>query len=258
MAKSFKQPTSSVGTAASKPPSERDFFDLTEEDTSAISPFTNLPAAAKPTEIILSTATPTDSLPGKAELAPATTWPAALTIPGGESDLLPPSNGEDITGNAGPTGNTDSQLNTQTEQHKRATEHTGNTRMMGTPDTTGPTHTMRIPSGGGTTRSSGNTGTPATPLPPVLLPITTVRNVQTPEGGNVRQTFVLSHAHLERLRDYVHDHRVRGEYLYSQKQALEEALDLLFACSSPVAPRPQQVRELEQQRRISRQQSRPQ
>ncbi|MGI4736587.1 MAG: hypothetical protein ACRYG7_15535 [Janthinobacterium lividum] len=68
-----------------------------------------------------------------------------------------------------------------------------------------------------------------------------------PDG--VRQTFVLSRGHLEQLRDYVHARRAQGEYTYSQKQALQEALDLLFAAGSPVAPRPAQTREQEQQRR---------
>ena len=65
----------------------------------------------------------------------------------------------------------------------------------------------------------------------------------------VRQTFVLSRGHLEQLRDYVHARRAQGDYTYSQKQALQEALDLLFAAGAPVAPRPAQTREQEQQRR---------
>ena len=65
----------------------------------------------------------------------------------------------------------------------------------------------------------------------------------------VRQTFVLSRGHLEQLRDYVHARRAQGDYTYSQKQALQEALDLLFASAEPAAPRPAQARELEQQRR---------
>ena len=68
-------------------------------------------------------------------------------------------------------------------------------------------------------------------------------------SDGVRQTFVLSRGHLEQLRDYVHDRRVRGEYTYSQKQALQEALDLLFAGSPPVAQRPQETRQLEQQQK---------
>lgn len=66
-------------------------------------------------------------------------------------------------------------------------------------------------------------------------------------SDGVRQTFVLSRGHLEQLRDYVHDRRVRGEYTYSQKRALQEALDMLFASSPPVAQRPAQTRQLEQQ-----------
>jgi hypothetical protein len=65
----------------------------------------------------------------------------------------------------------------------------------------------------------------------------------------VRQTFVLSRGHLEQLRDYVHARRSQGDYTYSQKQALQEGLDLLFAKAAPSPPRPAQTRELEQQRR---------
>jgi len=63
----------------------------------------------------------------------------------------------------------------------------------------------------------------------------------------VRQTFVLSRGHLEQLRDYVHARRSQGEYTYSQKQALQEALDLLFGSAPPVPQRPEQTRQLEQQ-----------
>ena len=75
-------------------------------------------------------------------------------------------------------------------------------------------------------------------------------------GRDVRQTFVLSQGHLEQLRDHVHARRIGGDYNYSQKQALQAALDLLFASTTPVSPRPEQVRELEQQRRERIQQGR--
>lgn len=75
-----------------------------------------------------------------------------------------------------------------------------------------------------------------------------------PDG--VRQTFVLSRGHLEQLRDYVHARRAQGDYTYSQKQALQEALDLLFAGDVPAPPRPAQTREQEQQRRQRIQQGR--
>lgn len=75
-------------------------------------------------------------------------------------------------------------------------------------------------------------------------------------GRDVRQTFVLSSAHLEQLRDYVHVQRAMGNYLYSQKQALQEALELLFATAEPAPPRPAHAREQEQQRRQRIQQGR--
>ncbi|TVT36913.1 hypothetical protein FNT36_23880 [Hymenobacter setariae] len=74
--------------------------------------------------------------------------------------------------------------------------------------------------------------------------------------GDARQTFVLSRHHLERLRDYVHARRAGGDYTYSQKQALQEALDLLFAGTDPVETRPDQVKEREQERRQRIQQGR--
>lgn len=87
----------------------------------------------------------------------------------------------------------------------------------------------------------------------------TENTVTTKKGGenpDVRQTFILGQEHLEKLRDHVHARKAGGDYNYSQKQALQEALDLLFASGAPVAPRPDQVRELEQQRREQIQQGR--
>ena len=79
-----------------------------------------------------------------------------------------------------------------------------------------------------------------------LAPVVTT-NSSAQDG--VRQTFVLSRGHLEQLRDYVHARRAQGDYNYSQKQALQEALDLLFASTAPAAPRPAYAREQEAQRR---------
>jgi len=70
-----------------------------------------------------------------------------------------------------------------------------------------------------------------------------------PEERDLRQTFVVSSGQLEQLRDYVHARRATGDYEYSQKQALQEALSLLFASVPQAPPRPSQTRELEQRRR---------
>lgn len=43
-----------------------------------------------------------------------------------------------------------------------------------------------------------------------------------------RQTFVISLDHAEKLRDFVHTKKLREDYNYTQKQALENALELLF------------------------------
>jgi hypothetical protein len=82
-----------------------------------------------------------------------------------------------------------------------------------------------------------------------ISPATSTPNLRnTNEEVDVRQTFVVSSSQLEQLRDHVHARRAGGDYGYSQKQALQEALSLLFASASPAPPRPAHTRELEQQR----------
>ena len=110
-------------------------------------------------------------------------------------------------------------------------------------------NTARNTRNSGNTDNKGNTGnisknkelTSAVAVPAVA-PV-----LANAASDGVRQTFVLSRGHLEQLRDYVHARRVQGEYTYSQKQALQQALDMLFASSPPVAQRPEQTRQLEQQ-----------
>ncbi|GAA4361339.1 hypothetical protein GCM10023185_28360 [Hymenobacter saemangeumensis] len=103
----------------------------------------------------------------------------------------------------------------------------------------------------GNTSNMGNTGN--TGEVPGVIP---APSAAKPAPAGVRQTFVLSRGHLEQLRDYVHARRAQGEYTYSQKQALQEALELLFAGAAPAPPRPAQAREQEQQRRQRIQQGR--
>ncbi len=105
------------------------------------------------------------------------------------------------------------------------------------------------------TNSTSNTSRTTLPASPVSLqePVATIP-ATAPDG--VRQTFVLSRGHLEQLRDFVHARRTQGDYTYSQKQALQEALDLLFARDLPAPPRPTQTREQEEQRRQRIQQGR--
>ncbi|WP_035564460.1 hypothetical protein [Hymenobacter sp. IS2118] len=107
----------------------------------------------------------------------------------------------------------------------------------------------------GNTSNTDNIGNTTEKTKPVsVLAAVPAPASAAPDG--VRQTFVLSRGHLEQLRDFVHARRVQGDYSYSQKQALQEALELLFAGAAPAPPRPAQAREQEQQRRQRIQQGR--
>jgi hypothetical protein len=89
-----------------------------------------------------------------------------------------------------------------------------------------------------TINTSNSSNTPVVPIEPPAV-----------EERDLRQTFVVSSTQLEQLRDYVHARRAQGNYEYSQKQALQEALSMLFASVPQAPPRPSQTRELEQRRR---------
>lgn len=108
-------------------------------------------------------------------------------------------------------------------------------------DNTNNTSNTNALIGKNSTGNTSNTG-------PTLAP-TPVAKPEEVEDRDLRQTFVVSSKQLEQLRDHVHARRAQGDYEYSQKQALQEALALLFASVPQAAPRPSQTRELEQQRR---------
>ena len=117
-------------------------------------------------------------------------------------------------------------------------------------NTTKPGKRLTRPRATDNSQAAGNTTDPVGPgcevvtettpvLPPVVFPPI--------EQGDARQTFVVSRYLLEWLRDHVHARRALGDYAYSQKQALEDALLAFLAAQEPVQPRPQEAREREQQ-----------
>lgn len=118
------------------------------------------------------------------------------------------------------------------------------------PDPPTPRVRKRLPS-----RPTSNTGLPGkTEMTgkPLLTPVGKERRPagEVPVSSvGVRQTFVVGATYLEQVRDYVHARRSRGEYQYSQRQVLEEALSLFFAGVPPVEPRPDYLREQEQVQR---------
>lgn len=103
-------------------------------------------------------------------------------------------------------------------------------------ENTGNTNNKKKSVNTNNSRNTGNTNAESVDLP-------------VSEERDLRQTFVVSSGQLEQLRDYVHARRATGDYEYSQKQALQEALSLLFASVPQAPPRPSQTRELEQRRR---------
>ncbi|WP_303312767.1 hypothetical protein [Hymenobacter sp. BT730] len=77
--------------------------------------------------------------------------------------------------------------------------------------------------------------------------VATVTNVPE-EDIDVRQTFIIGQQYLEQLKDYVHTKRTKGQYEYTQKQALHEALDMLFK-GAKIEPRPAHIRQQEESRK---------
>ena len=93
-------------------------------------------------------------------------------------------------------------------------------------------------------RTAGNTSLPSLPALPKAEPHETI---SAEEGEDTRQTFVMDKRSLEQLRDYVHARRSAGDYRYSQKQALREAITEFLAARQLAPPRPKEAREHEQQ-----------
>ncbi|WP_324680915.1 hypothetical protein [Hymenobacter sp. GOD-10R] len=70
----------------------------------------------------------------------------------------------------------------------------------------------------------------------------------TGEDVDVRQTFIIGQQYMNRLKDFVHTKRVNGQYEYTQKQALHEALDRLFE-GATIEERPAHIRQQEETRK---------
>ncbi|SNR96514.1 hypothetical protein [Hymenobacter mucosus] len=72
--------------------------------------------------------------------------------------------------------------------------------------------------------------------------------IVTDVESDVRQTFIIGQQYLDRLKDYVHTKRVAGQYEYTQKQALHDALDKLFE-GATIEVRPAHIRQQEETRK---------
>lgn len=65
---------------------------------------------------------------------------------------------------------------------------------------------------------------------------------------DVRQTFIIKNKFLEKLKDYVHYKRQGGYSFYTQKEALDDAMECFFASLEEIPVRPDFIREAEQKR----------
>ncbi|UOQ69162.1 hypothetical protein [Hymenobacter volaticus] len=81
----------------------------------------------------------------------------------------------------------------------------------------------------------------------LVTPVIGVTEV-TPEEVDVRQTFIIGQQYLDKLKDYVHTKRMSGQYEYTQKQALHDALERLFE-GSTIEARPAHIRQQEETRK---------
>lgn len=68
------------------------------------------------------------------------------------------------------------------------------------------------------------------------------------EAKDIRQTFVIREDYLERLKDYVHMMRIAEDSYYTQKDAMQDALDMLFESAGEIPDRPEKLKEREKER----------
>lgn len=87
------------------------------------------------------------------------------------------------------------------------------------------------------------TATVATPSPsPVPF------NAPADEPKNIAHSFYITDVYLDQLKDFVYHKKTTVDPYYSQKEALLEALDLLFATAGTIPERPLSVKKKEAKR----------
>lgn len=68
------------------------------------------------------------------------------------------------------------------------------------------------------------------------------------DAKDIRQTFVIREDYLERLKDYVHMMRITEDSYYTQKDAMQDALDKLFESAGQIPERPEKLKDREKER----------
>jgi hypothetical protein len=63
--------------------------------------------------------------------------------------------------------------------------------------------------------------------------------------SDIRTTLVMGENYLEWMKDYVYSRKVKGDFRFTQKEALHEAIDMLKRKIGKLPPRPESEREAE-------------
>jgi hypothetical protein len=78
--------------------------------------------------------------------------------------------------------------------------------------------------------------------------VTPITQNKIDEPQNIRQSFVIQDNYLDKLKDFIHLKKTTSNPYYNQKEALQEALDLLFDTENEIPVRPKIIRLQEEAR----------
>lgn len=250
MAKSFKQLSADAAQPV-KRTSEKDLLDFLEQD------WLTAPAPVAPAAATGGPATD-DAKKQKSELPEASGKRSKIGNTINNGNLNNTGNTSNINNSGNTTvaetvtkGRKQSKAPRQTESDKASTENQPRMKSGGVTESINVTNEHDITNKHNVTSDSLVTSitdvTSGTTHDDVSN-VTAVTNDTHEHDVDVRQTFVLGQQYLERLKNYVHTQRMSGQYDFTQKQALHQALDLLFA-TAQIQERPLQIRQKEEVRR---------
>jgi hypothetical protein len=84
-----------------------------------------------------------------------------------------------------------------------------------------------------------------TEVTPILSEVKMEKKVSTiAPSEDIRQTFVIGQKYLEKIKDFVYTKRKSGDFEYTQKNAIHDALDLLFK-GNDLLQRPESIKQKE-------------
>ena len=83
--------------------------------------------------------------------------------------------------------------------------------------------------------------------PNIQAETTSYADFEESTSSIIRQTFMIDKGYLEKIKNYVYLKKTQGQFDYSQKEVLHDALNLLFQ-NTTIPERPDHVKKTEMQR----------